>query len=95
MARNDKAVRLVAALLKEGEEVIPRLSRAQSAKLRAEMIDARNWLRSRLEKKGAKRSRKAKAEQSAKASTRGRVRSGKKRQKSPMNGARPLPGHGQ
>lgn len=97
MARNDKAVRLVAALLKEGEEVIPRLSRAQSAKLRAEMIDARNWLRSRLEKKGAKRSRKAKAkaEQSAKASTRGRVRSGKKRQNSPMNGARPLPGHGQ
>ncbi|MFE8947963.1 competence protein CoiA family protein [Streptomyces sp. NPDC007856] len=93
-ARNDRALRLVAALIREGEEVIPLLSRAQSAQLRAEVVDARNWLRSHLAK-GARKGKKknAKSEQSARAATARSAKSKRKRQQGRMNGDRPLPGH--
>jgi hypothetical protein len=91
VARNDKTVRLVAALLKEGEEVLPRLARAQGSRLRNEMISARNWLRGRLEQGAKKGKKNAAAKGAGAASTRGKGR-GRRKRKSPTNGARPLPG---
>ncbi|MER6270840.1 competence protein CoiA family protein [Streptomyces sp900105755] len=91
MARNDKAVRLVAALLKEGEEVLPRLARAQGSKLRSEMVSARNWLRGRLERGETRSTAGKRAAEAPKSGKRKR----RKRRKGSANGARPLPGSGQ
>ncbi|GAB3119837.1 hypothetical protein GCM10027160_34670 [Streptomyces calidiresistens] len=99
-ARKDKAVRRLAAFLKEAEEVLPHLSRAQSGSLRAEMIEARTWLRSHLTDEvkragGPRRRRKVvtSTRQSGKARKAGGAKGGKKRE-TPAPGTRPRRGTG-
>ncbi|CAL9365274.1 hypothetical protein [Streptomyces sp. enrichment culture] len=109
VARSDGALRLVADLLKEGQEVLPHLTREESARLRAQMTHARDWLRSRLAGggEGRKRSRKTAAKRTGGGSARDAAKTkkaavktkkaaveSKKRQKGLLKGARPLPGHG-
>ncbi|MEU7057568.1 hypothetical protein [Streptomyces sp. NPDC046197] len=75
--------------------MIPLFARAQSAQLRAEVVDARNWLRSHLaEGAGKGKKKNAKSKQSARAATARSAKSKGKRQQGRMNGDRPLPGHG-